>query len=245
MTHHNKRRLAVSSNGNIVGMLEDIDILGLVAGNPQLIPGRIDRARGVDDLARAAGDIQGAGRATAPAGRQGRGDRRNHLRPQSALIAKLFGLTASPTIARSRLPDGNGIGRTRRADRAHRPGQRAAAGRIRCPRPSCRLSATHSPDALERFGFPALSRQRDGAQSAMVAADRGLHPAAQGLGDAPDEESAMNLGIFFDAVTVAGRTELVDRAKIRDDRADARGERLSRPVSPARSTSSRAPAPAC
>ena len=41
---HNKRRLAVRSNGSYVGILEDIDILGLFAGNSQLIPGRIDRA---------------------------------------------------------------------------------------------------------------------------------------------------------------------------------------------------------
>ena len=40
------------------GFLEDIDILGLFAGNSQLIPGRIDRARSLDDLAEAAQDIK-------------------------------------------------------------------------------------------------------------------------------------------------------------------------------------------
>ena len=45
MTKHDKRRLAIRSNGDYVGFLEDIDILGLFAGNSQLIPGRIDRAR--------------------------------------------------------------------------------------------------------------------------------------------------------------------------------------------------------
>ena len=58
MTRHNKRRLAIKANGAFVGILEDIDILGLVAGNSQLIPGRIDRAHGVDELAAAATDIQ-------------------------------------------------------------------------------------------------------------------------------------------------------------------------------------------
>src|SRR5262245_49178127 len=58
MTRHNKRRLAVRANGEYIGMLEDIDILGLVAGNSQLIPGRIDRAHTIDDLAGAANDIQ-------------------------------------------------------------------------------------------------------------------------------------------------------------------------------------------
>ena len=58
MTKHDKRRLAIRSNGSYVGFLEDIDILGLFAGNSQLIPGRIDRARSLDDLADAARDIQ-------------------------------------------------------------------------------------------------------------------------------------------------------------------------------------------
>ena len=58
MTRHDKRRVAVRTNGALSGFLEDIDILGLVAGNSQLVPGRIDRARGVDDLAIAARDIQ-------------------------------------------------------------------------------------------------------------------------------------------------------------------------------------------
>src|SRR5262249_13212698 len=57
MTRHSKRRLAVKANGSYIGVLEDIDILGLVAGNSQLVPGRIDRAQNVDDLAQAAQDI--------------------------------------------------------------------------------------------------------------------------------------------------------------------------------------------
>ena len=65
MTHHNKRRLAVESNGQYVGVLEDIDILGLVAGNSQLIPGRIDRARAIDDLVRQRRRHPKSGRAAA------------------------------------------------------------------------------------------------------------------------------------------------------------------------------------
>jgi CBS domain-containing protein len=51
-------RLAVKADHRYIGVLEDIDILGLVAGNSQLIPGRIDRARNVDDLSEPAQDIQ-------------------------------------------------------------------------------------------------------------------------------------------------------------------------------------------
>ena len=58
MTRTKKRRLAIRENGSYAGFLEDIDLLELFAGNSQLIPGRIDRAKKVADLAVAAKDIQ-------------------------------------------------------------------------------------------------------------------------------------------------------------------------------------------
>ena len=84
MTRHNKRRLAVHADGAFVGFLEDIDILGLVAGNSQLIPGRIDRARSLDDLAAAASDIQDQVERLHRQGVKVEADRRDHLRPQPA-----------------------------------------------------------------------------------------------------------------------------------------------------------------
>ncbi len=58
MTKHNKRRLAVGENGRFVGLLEDIDLLSFLAGNSQLVAGRIDRSRDVASLARAAQGIE-------------------------------------------------------------------------------------------------------------------------------------------------------------------------------------------
>src|SRR5208337_2390044 len=57
MTKHNKRRVAVTANGDFIGVLEDIDLLSFLAGNSQLVAGRIDRAASVADLARAARKI--------------------------------------------------------------------------------------------------------------------------------------------------------------------------------------------
>ena len=58
MTKHNKRRVAVVENGEFVGVLEDIDLLSFLAGNSQLVAGRIDRASSVGDLASAAQKIE-------------------------------------------------------------------------------------------------------------------------------------------------------------------------------------------
>ena len=57
MTKHNKRRVAVTANGDFIGVLEDIDLLSFLAGNSQLVAGRIDRASSVGELARAARKI--------------------------------------------------------------------------------------------------------------------------------------------------------------------------------------------
>ncbi len=54
MTKSNKRRVAIGEHGQFVGLLEDIDLLSFLAGNSQLVAGRIDRSRAVADLARAA-----------------------------------------------------------------------------------------------------------------------------------------------------------------------------------------------
>ena len=54
MTKLNKRRVAVHDGERFVGILEDIDVLGFLAGSAQVIAGRIDRASTRDDLAVAA-----------------------------------------------------------------------------------------------------------------------------------------------------------------------------------------------
>ena len=57
MTKHNKRRLAVMQDREYVGFLEDIDLLSFLAGNAQLVAGRIDRAPSLAELGAAAPEI--------------------------------------------------------------------------------------------------------------------------------------------------------------------------------------------
>jgi len=54
MTKRNKRRVAVHDGERFVGILEDIDLLGFLAGSAQVVAGRIDRASSKDDLVIAA-----------------------------------------------------------------------------------------------------------------------------------------------------------------------------------------------
>ena len=212
MTRHSKRRLAVKANGGYIGVLEDIDILGLVAGNSQLVPGRIDRAQNVDDLAQAAQDI----------GRQVERLAGERVRVEAIaeitsdlnrrLVTKLFEMIAPPSIRDSgclMIMGSEGRGeQTVRTDQDN--GLLLAA-----PVPVSDLKSLRADftAALERFGFPPCPGD------VMVRNPRWSQPVDDFIRQikswvmTPDDSSAMNLGIFFDAVGVTGKVELVQRAK--------------------------------
>ncbi len=165
MTRHNKRRIAVSHKGVYVGVLEDIDLLAFVAGGSQLVGARIDRARSLDELSREAGQIE----------RQIRTLRRQGVKIDVVgeivsdlnrrLLARTFRLTAPRSIAEQGLPDRDGQRGARRADHAHRSGQRPDPVRARPGSGSCRLSR-RLHDGAGELRLPAVSGRGDGAQSA-------------------------------------------------------------------------------
>ncbi len=212
MTRHNKRRLAVRSNGHFVGMLEDIDILGLVAGNSQLIPGRIDRARSVDDLAGAAADIQAQVERLDRQGVKVEAIAEITSDLNRRLLSQLFGLTASPRIAEvGCLMVMGSEGRGEQTVRTDQDNGLLLAE----PVPEAELQAFRDAfsGALERFGFPPCPGNVMVRNPVWSQPIEGFIRQIKGWVMTPDEESAMNLGIFFDAVPVAGRSELVARAK--------------------------------
>lgn len=214
MTRNNKRRLVVTRDGEPSGILEDIDILGLFAGNSQLIPGRIDRATGLEDLTVAAHDIQSqverlhrqGVKAIQIAGLTSDLNRR--------LFRKLFDMVAPPSIREVGClivmgSEGRGE-QTVRTDQDNglllgRPVPEEDLVRFR----------RDFQGALAGFGFPPCPG------NVMVSNPQW----SQTLDDfetqlrrwvlTPDVESPMNLGIFYDAVAVAGDAELLVHAKRR------------------------------
>jgi CBS domain-containing protein len=212
MTRHNKRRLAVTSGGEYAGTLEDIDILGLVAGNSQLIPGRIDRAHSIDDLAVPARDIQ---------------NQVERLHRQSvkveviaeitsdlnrALISKLYDLIAPASIKEAGcLIIMGSEGRGEQTVRTDQDNGLLLAHPV--PEADLAQFRDEFTAALERFAFPpCLGNVMVRNPQWSLTLDAFIHQLKDWI-MTPDEMSAMNLGIFFDAVAVTGRTELVARAK--------------------------------
>lgn len=212
MTHHNKRRLAIESNGQYVGVLEDIDILGLVAGNPQLIPGQIERARAIDDIIPTAGDIQSQVERLHKQGARVEVIAEITSDLNRRLFAKVFNLVASPTIREAGClivmgSEGRGE-QTVRTDQDN--GLLLSHPVLEDELQAFRDGFT---DALEKFGFPPCPG------NVMVRNPQWSQPIDSFMRQlkswiiAPTDESPMNLGIFFDAVTVIGPNELLDRAK--------------------------------
>lgn len=212
MTRHDKRRVAVRTNGEFTGFLEDIDILGLVAGNSQLIPGRIDRARGLEDLAIAARDIQAQVERLHRQGVRVEAIAEITSDLNRRLFVKLFELLAPPSIqAQGCLILMGSEGRGEQTVRTDQDNGLILAS----PVPEADLTEFRAAftDALASFGFPPCPG------NVMVGNPLWSQPLAGLVRQLRDwvwdrtPEAALNLAIFFDAVAPCGRIELLAEAR--------------------------------
>ncbi len=212
MTKHNKRRVAVAENGAFVGVLEDIDLLSFLAGNSQLVAGRIDRSASVADLARAAQNIDPQIRTLR---RQGVkidivceivSDLNRHLH------AKLFSLVAPMSIRESGCLIV--MGSEGRGEQTFRTDQDNGLILAR-PVPPADLETFRTDvfDALRQCGFPPCPGEvmvRNPVWSKTLDAFR--DDFSRWLAQA-DEAGVMDIAIFYDAEATAGDAELLRAAK--------------------------------
>ena len=212
MTKRDKRRLAVRADGAFVGFIEDIDLLGLFAGNSQLIPGRIDRARSLEDLAGAARDIQGQ---VERLHRQGlRVDLIAEITSDlnRRLHSKLFEMVAPPFIReRGCLLVMGSEGRGEQTVRTDQDNALLLSGEVP-PEELDRFRADFS-NALGSFGFPPCPGNIMVSNPIWSQTVDGFVRQIRAWVISRDAEAAMNIAIFFDATAVAGRADLADRAK--------------------------------
>jgi CBS domain-containing protein len=212
MTRHNKRRLAVTREGEFAGVLEDIDILGLVAGNSQLIPGRIDRAHSAAELEEPARDIQNQVERLAQQGVKVEVIAEITSDLNRGLMTRLYELIAPPSVKEAGcLMVMGSEGRGEQTVRTDQDNGLLLAWPVD-PADLQKFRVEFSA-ALERFGFPPCLGGVTARNPQWSQPIDGFIRQLRGWVLEPDELSPMNLGIFFDAVGVAGRGELVDRAK--------------------------------
>jgi len=212
MTKLNKRRVAVRDGERYIGVLEDIDVLGFLAGSAQVVAGRIERASTEDDLAIAAREIAAQVRVLR---RQGVGvDLIGEIMSDlnQRLFSRLFELTAPAEFRTSGClivmgSEGRGE-QTVRTDQDN--------GLILSePVDKAKLDAFRADfsGALSRFGFPPCPG------NVMVSNPAWSKSLSDYLADfrswlaLPDDTSHLNVAIFYDARPVAGDTQLLVAAK--------------------------------
>jgi CBS domain-containing protein len=212
MTRHKKRRIAVRANGSYAGILEDIDILELFAGNSQLIPGRIDRAKTVADLAIAARDVQAQVERLQEQGVKIEVIAEITSDLNRNLLAKLFELIGPQSIREHGcLMVMGSEGRGEQTVRTDQDNGLLLAGEV--PEPDLSEFRRAFTEALKSFGFPPCPG------NVMVRNPLWSQPVDNFIKQlkswvlTPTGDSAMNLGIFSDAVSVAGNRALLTRAK--------------------------------
>lgn len=212
MAKLNKRRIAIREGERFIGILEDIDVLGFLAGSAQLLAGRIERASNRDDL-------QAAARETAA---QVRTLRRQGIAVEligeiisdlnQRLFSRLFDMLAPAEFRRTGClivmgSEGRGE-QTIRTDQDN-----GLILRNSCDRAQLDLFRRQFSGALADFGFPPCPGL------VMVSNPAWSKPLSEYLADfrtwlaLPDATSHLNLAIFFDARCVAGDPELLAEAK--------------------------------
>ena len=210
-------------------MLEDIDILELFAGNSQLIPGRIDRAKTVADLVPCASDIQAQVQRLNEQGVKVEVIAEITSDLNRNLISKVFELTAPASIKE------NGclfvMGSEGRAEQTLRTDQDNGL-LLAAPVPESDLAKFRQAftESLEACGFPpcpgnVMVRNPVWSQPLDSFIRQLKTWIIVGGGD-----SAMNLGIFCDSVAIAGQSDLLLAGEDRVHGGDARREGASRPL---------------
>jgi CBS domain-containing protein len=212
MTKHNKRRIAVMQGETPVGILEDIDLLSFIAGNAQLVAGRIDRANTVDDLAVAAGEIE----------QQVRILRRQGIKIDviceivsdlnRRLLSRLFGMVAPASIQeRGCLIVMGSEGRGEQTLRTDQDNGLILAEPV--PQDDLDAFRRDFSGTLERFGFPPCPGNVM-VSNPVWSKTLGEYEEAFGSWLAvADEKVHLDVAIFVDAEAVAGDATLLAKAK--------------------------------
>ena len=212
MTKYNKRRLAVHDGQRFVGILEEIDLLGFLAGSAQVVAGRIDRGSSLQDLAIAAREIEAQTRALRRQGVKVEVIAEICSDLNRRLLSRLFEMVAPAELRTSGCLIVMGSeGRGEQTMRTDQDNGLILDGPIESE--TLDLFRSEFSDALESFGFPPCPG------NIMVRNPAWSKPLSDYLADfrrwiaLPDQTAHMDVAIIYDAQAIAGNERLLDTAK--------------------------------
>ena len=212
MTKCNKRRLAVRDDERFVGILEEIDLLGFLAGSAQIVAGRIDRASSQEDLVVASREIEAQTRVLRRQGVKVEVIEEIVSDLNRRLLSRLFEMVAPAELrTTSCLIVMGSEGRGEQIMRTDQDNGIILAGPVEGE--TLDAFRREFSGALESFGFPPCPG------NVMVRNPAWSKPLPEYLADfrhwiaLPDETAHMNVAIIYDAQAVAGDAQLLDKAK--------------------------------
>ena len=212
MTRYNKRRLAVRDGERFIGILEDIDLLGFLAGSAQVVAGRIDRASGPGDLAVAAHEIDAQTRVLRRQGVKVEVIAEIVSDLNRRLLSRLFEMVAPAELRTSGCLIVMGSeGRGEQTMRTDQDNGIILAGPV--GQDTLESFRNEFSGALEHFGFPPCPG------NVMVRNPVWSRPLDDYLADfrrwiaLPEETAHMKVAIMYDARAIAGDLRLLEQAK--------------------------------
>jgi CBS domain-containing protein len=213
MTKCNKRRLAVRDEESFVGILEEIDLLGFLAGSAQIVAGRIDRASSQEDLAIASREIEAQTRVLRRQGVKVEVIAEIVSDLNRRLLTRLFEMVAPAELrTTSCLIVMGSEGREEQTMRTDQDNGIILAGAV--DGEILNSFRSEFSGALESFGFPPCPG------NVMVRNPAWSKPLSEYLADfrrriaLPGEAAHMNVAIIYDAQAVAGDAHLLNKAKM-------------------------------
>lgn len=212
MAKHSVRRLVITENGAVAGVLEQADLLALLSNHSQVIALRVDRAASPDDLAEASRDIVGLIRTL-----HGTGVKVSFIADlvtelNRKIFRRLFELLAPPDLlANSCLIVMGSEGRGEQLLKTDQDNGLILRDGYDCPTLNAVTAAFTA--RLVEIGYPPcpgniMLSNPDWTRPLAAYKDAVFHWIHR-----PDETASMNLAIFYDAAAVAGDASLLAEAK--------------------------------
>ncbi|EWY38459.1 hypothetical protein N825_13305 [Skermanella stibiiresistens SB22] len=212
MTKHGIRRVVVTEGETIVGILEQVDLLGFLSNNSHIVAIRVERASDLVDLRAASAEIP-----TLIQALHGNGVKVQFIAEMVTalnrrIFAKLFELLAPPDlVANSCLIVMGSEGRGEQILKTDQDNGLILRDGYTCPGLDA-ITAEFSKGLIE-FGYPPCPGGIMVNTPEWTRPLAGYRSAIHGWVHHPDESAQLNLAIFYDAAAVAGDASLLDQAR--------------------------------
>jgi CBS domain-containing protein len=212
MTKHGIRRLVVFDQGQILGVLEQIDLLSFMSSQSHIVAVQIARASGIDDLRRASAQLTKLVQVL-----HGHGTKIPYITQLVAelsrrIAAKLYDMVAPPElVANSCLIVMGSEGRADQVLRTDQDNGMILRDGFECE--GLERIAQDFTEGLIAIGYPPCP---GGVMVSNPAWRRPMSSWREQIRRwvaTPDEQALMNVAIFYDAAPAAGDAGLLDATK--------------------------------